>query len=244
MEFVSEAGSEELERLRRLLMTRSRAMLLGMMVGTLIHDLNNPLTAINGNVELLQLSPAAQDAKVKKRLDTIQSGSKRMSDKMRAVQLFTKTGRADGMIDLNEIAHETARAAEYISKPSKLPIATEFTSEPMVVAGNPNQVAQALLMIVDNALDAVMATTGAQITIQTKKPAAHELAVSVINNGPEITAELGNKIFEPFFTTKSDAAGLGLFLARQMVEENRGRIDWQSTAEQTAFTITLISSHP
>jgi signal transduction histidine kinase len=239
MEPLSPDESQELERLRRILLMRGKTMLLGAIVGNLIHDLNNPLTTICGNIELLQLTEASQDPKVKKRLNAMQSSSKRLTDKLRSVQLFTKTGRAGDLFDLNEVAGYTVSVVELLYKPLTVPLKTELAGQPLMVTGNPNQVAMALLSLVKNGLDAVVDIPNPRIIISTKRSASNRHSIAVCNNGPQICDELAEKIFEPFFTTKQDSPGIGLSIARELIEENQGLIDWHSTPEQTEFIITL-----
>lgn len=234
-----ENAASELARLRAVFLARSKNILLGAMVSKLVHDINNPLTSINGNIELLQLSPVAGDAKIKKRLDTIQLGTKKIIGRLQGLQLFYKQGRGDAVYELNEVINEVVQAADYLPKLNKTPLIVSSASEPIMVKGNSNQIAQTLLAIVDNAMDAVAHKAGPQITLQTGRQSATEVFISVINNGPAIALEIKDKIFEPFFTTKLDAPGVGLTLADQMVKENSGRIEWQSNNVETRFTILL-----
>ncbi|MEO1271320.1 MAG: HAMP domain-containing sensor histidine kinase, partial [Myxococcota bacterium] len=70
----------------------------------------------------------------------------------------------------------------------------------------------------------------------------HQVITRVIDTGSGIEEHLLSRIFDPFFTTKSEGkgTGLGLALSRQIVDENAGQIEVQSTVGQgTTFTITF-----
>ena len=63
--------------------------------------------------------------------------------------------------------------------------------------------------------------------------------IELSNNGPQIPAELHEQIFQPFFTTFPDKAGLGLYLARQVVAGCHGEISFSSSPQETTFRVSL-----
>lgn len=232
----------EIKRLHRLLAASQRLFLTGTMLGNFIHDLNNPLTSINGNTELLQINPAMSDPKLKKRLDTIQQGTKRLIDKLRQMQLFTKTGRNDMLVDINEVSQEAARVSEYLPKQSKLPITLNLSNKPLTFTGNAYQIAQAILLIIDNALDSVADVTNPRVVLTTDQDPTGLILVSIANNGPTIDEQIAEFMFEPFFSTKTDALGMGLTAAKEMILANSGNLTYSTSLEETVFRITLPNS--
>lgn len=228
----------ELARLQQLILANQRYILLGQMVSTLIHDLNNPLTAINGNIELLQLSPINNDAKVKKRLDAVQNNSKRMATKLRELQLLTKSVQIETAVEVNQVVREITQAALYLPKASRIAPTLVLSDEPIMFKGQANQLALALLAIIENALDSVGNSTDPQVTISTEK-SGEELIIKIANNGSEIPQAIGEKIFEPFFTTKPNALGIGLSLAQQFVKAHQGQLTYTSQPAKTEFTLQL-----
>lgn len=228
----------EISLLQQIIIRNQRLWLTGSMMGNLIHDLNNPLTSINGNVELLQINPVTEDPKIKKRVDTIQNGVKRLTHKLRDMQLFTKEGKGETFVDINQICEETARVAEYLPKPSKLPITTNLSNQALACTCNPNQLAQAILAIMDNALDSALSVSNPKVSISTEQQNSKVL-IKITNNGQMIDAALGEKIFEPFFSTKEDCLGIGLSFAKQAILAHSGEITYGSTPEETFFLITL-----
>ena len=61
--------------------------------------------------------------------------------------------------------------------------------------------------------------------------------LDVVNDGPEIPPELEDKIFEPFFTTDGNGTGLGLYLARELCQDNNAQLDYIKTTEGSRFRI-------
>jgi signal transduction histidine kinase len=230
----------EIERLRGIINKNQRLWLAGSMMGNFIHDLNNPLTSINGNIELLLINPVVADPKIKKRVDTINSAVKRLTNKLRDMQLFTKDGRADLLVDINEICQEAARVAEYLPKPIKLPININLSNKTLICNGNPNQLAQAILMLIDNASDSALTGANPKVTLSTNQTEANEILIKITNNGPMIKPEVAAKMFEPSFSTKPGALGLGLTLAREGVLANSGKLTYTTSPEETEFLVTLL----
>jgi signal transduction histidine kinase len=89
---------------------------------------------------------------------------------------------------------------------------------------DPNQVEQALMGVITNALEAT--PRGGRVTVRTKLHNANPRAVriSIEDTGEGIPAEYREGVFEPFFTTKFRGTGIGLPLAKKFVEKNGGTI--------------------
>ena len=114
------------------------------------------------------------------------------------------------------------------------------------INGNPEQLSKTIMSLLGNAVYAVVkkaANTSYQpkITLQSKA-AGDAVKITVHDNGIGIEDTIINKIFDPFFTTKttSEAAGVGLYLSREIVQNHGGDISVQSVKNKyTEFTITL-----
>ncbi len=107
------------------------------------------------------------------------------------------------------------------------------------------QVVQALVILLDNALDATQdAAVDATASHDTKvhvlaTPLSNGARIDVGDTGPGVPAELAGRIFAPFFTTKPKGTGLGLSIARKLVLENRGRLTFESEPGRTIFSVEL-----
>jgi signal transduction histidine kinase len=104
------------------------------------------------------------------------------------------------------------------------------------------QIAQALVILLDNALDATGGSPS-RVVLRVRKGSPRQLRFEVIDDGPGIAAANLSRIFDPFFTTKSSGTGLGLSIAQQIVNENGARLEVESypppDPRQTTFTIIL-----
>ncbi|MBI4852075.1 MAG: HAMP domain-containing histidine kinase [Acidobacteria bacterium] len=240
----------EIEKLQSVISKNQRLWLTGSMMGNLIHDLNNPLTSINGNIELLLINPVVtNDPKLKKRIETVNQATKRLANKMRDMQLFTKEGRTDVILDINDICQETARVAEYLPKPFKLPIVLNLSSNALTSIGNPNQLAQAILMLLDNAIDSSLSkstttttsTSSPKVTLSTSLSDTNQILIKISNTGPKIEDEVARRMFEPLFSTKGQL-GMGLTIVRELVLAHSAQLTFTSSDEETEFIIALPSS--
>jgi signal transduction histidine kinase len=100
-----------------------------------------------------------------------------------------------------------------------------------------DQIHQVLLNLLLNALQAIDANGKISVTV---KPLGTNAVVEVADNGRGILPDHLPNIFRPFYTTKGDGTGLGLSLARRIVEDHHGRIDVTSAVGQgTTFAVVL-----
>jgi two-component system NtrC family sensor kinase len=88
------------------------------------------------------------------------------------------------------------------------------------------------------------APAGGEVTV-TARAADGAVALAVADDGPGVQAEIRGRIFEPFFTTRARGTGLGLAVARQIVEAHGGRIEVGDREGGGArFTLTLPTGEP
>ena len=114
---------------------------------------------------------------------------------------------------------------------------TRFTRNLPRALIDPNQIQQALVNLIKNAMPAM--TKGGTLTLQTGE-GSDGVWVSVADTGGGIPQEQINRIFEPFFTTKKKGTGLGLMIVQRIVRAHNGRIDLESNVGHgTTFRIWL-----
>jgi signal transduction histidine kinase len=102
---------------------------------------------------------------------------------------------------------------------------------------DPDLMTQVLVGLVANAIDAV--GVGGEIRLEAH-PNGRQIELAVADTGPGVPAELRSQVFEPFFTTRAEGIGLGLAIARQIVEAHGGRIEvGQSESGGARFAVIL-----
>jgi signal transduction histidine kinase len=239
---------EEIERLHRTQMSRAEHLAtLGEMATGLAHEIRNPLAGIAGVIEIIGRDlPATSPARavVKDVRQEIARINHIVTDLLQTARPHPPTVRKS---DLNT----TVEHAVMLGRQQALAKSVEITllKDPTLqeVEHDSDQIHQVLLNLLLNALQAIdlqandLQASGhnKQITV-TVKPQGTTAVVEVADNGRGIAPDHLPNIFRPFYTTKGDGTGLGLSLARRIVEDHQGRIDVTSAVGKgTTFAVVL-----
>lgn len=152
--------------------------------------------------------------------------------------------------NVETIVHQALNIAKYYKRTRGKTITTELSVDLPGIYVVQDQLVQAVLNLVLNAIDAT--PPGGHITIAAAIEDG-ELRLRVRDDGPGIRPEDQARLFQPYFTTKPHGTGLGLFVTKRLVEEHQGRVSFRSAPGQTEFcialpleaiTASLSSSHP
>ena len=257
---------EERDRIEKSMMHQDKMAALGQLAAGVAHELNNPLGFINSNLSSLQdylggirefvseatkSSPAMEMLHKKMDMDYILTdtddlideslqGIRRASDIIANLKSFShpdEKNRVD--LDLNAVIE---LALTIIKTQAKTVVDIDFTrsEEKPVIHVNANQLAQVIINIVTNAIQAITDKTGRiTITIEAGKTTVD---CRIADNGPGIPDAVAAKIFDPFFTTKTVGmgTGLGLSISEAIIEKYGGELHLESSsAKGTCFLIRL-----
>ncbi len=200
---------------------------LGRLTASIAHEIRNPLGAISHANQLLAES-AHLDADDRRLSEIIANHAERVNTIVENVLALSRRGRtepqpirlADWLADFRD---ELVRCGGIT--PERL--ALEVDPPDLTVSFDPNQLYQVVWNLVQNALR--HAGTGqrpAEVTLSARRSEAGVAWLDVIDNGRGIDAEGQARIFEPFYTTTGQGTGLGLYLARELCEANRARLNY------------------
>lgn len=224
----------------------SRVAMLGELLGSIAHELNQPLAAILSNAQAAQRflvqGPSSHD-EVSQILKDIVDENKRAGDLIRRLRVLFKKGEIQLQpLDANELVRDVLKLMRGDLINRRVAASTELAPRLPEVSGDPVQLQQVLLNLLINAADA--APDGASevhhILVRTELTNDGEVCISVIDRGRGIiSAELA-RVFEPFVTSKKHGLGLGLTVCRTIVQAHSGRIWAENNAGPGAtFRFTL-----
>ena len=226
------------------LLRSERLATIGRMTSLITHELRNPLSSINLNTEMLMESLAEgatsnENEDVSALLDTILAEVDRLRDITEEYLVYARlpTPKLESE-SLEDILQNLVdfHAMEWTQ--SNIDVVLELPDEPLPVRADANQVRQALLNLVRNAVEA--SPERSQIRLRAATLGDTEVSVSIRDQGSGISQRDREHIFEPFYTTKSRGTGLGLAMTQQIIEEHSGRLEVESIIGRgTTFTMIL-----
>ncbi len=205
----------------------------GQLVGSIGHDLRNPLGVIETSVFILR-GRVGEDDRVKKHLDRIgeQLGVANgiitnLLDMIRNKPLVKERVKLDSIV---------AGAAESVARPE----AVRYDSDGMgglEVDGDPVQLRQVFMNLLANAVDA--ASPSGEVRVRGCQLDS-EVTVEVEDTGPGVDTTTARRLFEPLITTKEKGIGLGLALVKRIVERHGGSVAYEErTGGGARFTVRL-----
>ena len=214
----------------------------GELTASIAHEINQPLGAILTNAETAQAileSPGPDIAELNDIVGDILRDDRRASEVIRRMRsLLAKAPFELKNIDLNELVQETVEFLSALAIARKVELVSLITPDALPILGDRIQLQQVILNLVVNAMDAMKyATENRNISIRTSR-VENFAELSISDNGPGISEDKLKKIFEPFFTSKAEGMGMGLSIARTIVEAHHGRI-WAENRDHGGATFRI-----
>ena len=215
----------EEKRMRQQLMQAEKMMLLGCFAAGIAHDIRNPLAAVTLNLQYFtqRFRPAEAERET---IESAMEGTRRIEQIIEnTLNLARQKPPAMGREDLNAVV---GRALWFVKTPAKqkgVAVETRLAAGLPAVTADARQVQQVLMNVMQNAVEASPA--GGTVTVESAAE-GEEVAVTVRDRGCGIRPEDLKSLFKPLRTTKSGGTGLGLALAKHIMELHQGRIAVES----------------
>jgi C4-dicarboxylate-specific signal transduction histidine kinase len=217
---------QTLQSLQRQVVRQERLAAVGVLVSGVAHELNNPLQAILGTLELLERDRGIS-APVLEEIAFVKTQSGRAREIIRNLSRFSsQQSGPPTLVDLREVINEVVQLRRRDLDASSIALTTDLQSVRKVYA-NFTEVEQVTLNFVINAQQSIESAERARGRILIRVfDAAKRVRLEVQDDGPGVTTEDEPKLFQPFFTTKpvGKGTGLGLSVSYGIIESYGGTI--------------------
>ena len=240
-------AEEELRTVRQELSHASRLALLGELTASIGHELRQPLTAILANtgagLRLLAGDAGSDRAEdLREIISDIREQCRLAGDVIERLRaLAGRRPPQPQMLDLNEVARDTLRLVGGDLRRRGVDLRTDLLPSLPTVTADRVGLQQVVLNLLLNAMDAMdqVVAGGRRLTVRTRR-LEEAVEVTVSDTGGGIPTDRFPRLFDPFFTTKEHGLGLGLAIARTIVEAHGGEISAEDDAAGGAtFHVTL-----
>jgi len=239
----------EERRLESSLMQAGKLAAIGQLAAGVAHEINNPLTAINANAQMLKMIMPVEDENYES-VDLIVRAGERAAKVVRGLLDFARQEQyAFNAGDLNESVREALDLVNYQLQSAKIAVVRDLDANMPPIVASWEHLKSVWLNLLLNARDALLHNNSdRQLELSTRwNRESQTVQVVLHDNGKGMTEAETLHIFEPFYTTKGPGQGTGLGLAtcHRIVEQHSGEITVASKVnEGTTFLITLPIQRP
>jgi signal transduction histidine kinase len=212
----------EQKRLQVQLLSQARMAAFGGLAAGVAHDIGNPLACVSAELQLLEGEHDRE--RIESSLSVVRAQVERMARSLRELAgLMRRPRDRTTSVCLCGLVSDVLRLVRHDPRARRVRMESTLDPELPPVLAVEDDLVHVLLNLLLNALDAV--PEGGRITVVARR-AERGVEIEVADTGPGMTAEVVAHAFEPFFTTKDcgRGSGLGLFLAREVVESLGGEI--------------------
>jgi PAS domain S-box-containing protein len=216
----------------------------GEMATQIAHEVNQPLTAIVTYCAAAQhaLQQGSASTRLVDLLSTIAGEARRAGDIVRRLRAFARRdGIAFATVDVNEIVVEVLHAVGADTASRDVQIRDDRAREPLLVNADRVPLAHALQNLLRNAVEAAASVAeGPRVVTVTTRRSGQVVELQVDDTGPGVAPETAAQLFRSFVTTKPGGLGMGLAIARSIVEAHGGQLTLADTHGSGAgFVISL-----
>ena len=250
LEQMVEDRTRQVKETHEKLLHQDKMSSLGKLSASVVHEINNPIAGIL-NLTMLMQRIAEEEAlgqnqidQFKQYLSLMETETRRTSRIVSNLLAFARQSKMEPKrVSLNRLIEQTLFLNSNLLKIDGVKVVNKLDPDLPDLLGSEDQLQQVFMNLVSNATEAMEATGGGVLTIESRHILSeNSLQINFKDTGPGIPEENISKLFEPFFTTKKKGkgVGLGLSVAYGIIQEHGGSIYVKSEAGRgTTFQVKL-----
>jgi C4-dicarboxylate-specific signal transduction histidine kinase len=224
----------------------NRRMTMSALTGSIAHELSQPLNSILHNAqagEMMVASNRVTPEALGEILADIRTADVRATEIIERHRTMLRSRRIEPKpVDVHAVVRESVTLVAHDTRERLIDVDVDLPPAPCIVIGDHVLLQQVMVNLMMNAMDAMAETPAGRrlMTVRSDGGTEDRVAVSVRDAGSGLPGPLDGHLFEPFVTTKAHGIGIGLAIARTIVESHRGSIDARNNPEGGAtFSVTL-----
>ena len=227
------------------LVKKGRMEQMGQLTATIAHELRNPLGAVRTSTFLIERKIKGKELGIEPQILRINNGVSRCDDIITQLLDFSRSKKLSCRSENLDLWLEKIVSEEAGQLPAAVSIECQLGLEGLDVPFDPSRLQRAIINLLSNASEALVGkgddpskftTANPCIVISTRAEKDYAL-ISVLDNGPGISADNLEKVREPLFTTKSFGTGLGIPAVEQIISQHGGSLEIQSDIGKGALFI-------
>ncbi len=225
-----------------------RVATIGEITASVVHELNQPCTAILNNAQAAQRFLAADPPdldEVRDALKDIIEDDKRAAEVMQRLRSLLRKGEVTRkLLDLSETIREIVPFLHRELAGNHVSMHFDLPSGLPPVSGDQIELQQVVVNLVVNACEAMTESEpdSRELVVSTFTDQSNNVVVAVRDSGPGLDRKVGDHIFDPFYTTKSEGMGMGLSISRSIIEAHGGSLWGTNNPDRGAtfyFTVPI-----
>ncbi len=221
---VIRAQSEEIAAARARLAQSEKLAALGQLSASVAHEVRNPLAVIRSAAQSLAESVAVDDQDGQRACRFITAEIDRLTSVVGSLLAFARPLRLEPRpVKVDELFDGALLLAAPDLQRQQVHVERGPAAAVLSVRADVDLLRQVLVGLLANAVEAV--GRDGEVRLDARPLTGDQIEIEVADSGPGVPSELQARIFEPFFTTRARGTGLGLPIARQIVEAHGGRLD-------------------
>jgi len=229
--------TRQLQESQAMIVQQEKQAAFGLLAAGIAHEVGNPLAAISSLVQLLRRRDI--DEQTRERLQMVDDQLRRIQRTLRELVDFSRpVALTESVVEIHAAIESALSIAKYYKRKKGKRIITTYAQGLPSLRLVRDQFVQVILNLVLNAMDAT--AEGGEIELRTSLVGGW-LRIEIRDTGTGIAPQHLDRVFHPYFTTKETGTGLGLFVCRNIVEQQLGgRLELtRSSPEGTTFTVLL-----